>query len=164
MGSKVIITVLIVAIVLIAVGYAMFAAIQPTETPSTGKTTPPAPLTCTPSLKCEGNSRYEVKADCSEGERIPCGASETCVNGACVPSTPPATTVTNTTRTCEDSDGGLTYYNAGIITACEGSNCITQTEACNGKQLIEYLCNVEKKVLAINMTCPNTCADGACVK
>ncbi len=162
MGSKVMIIALIVAVVLIAVGYAMFAAIKP-EIPSNGGTTPPAPLTCTPSLKCEGNSKYEVRADCSQGDRIPCGASETCVNGACVPSTPPTSESTNKTKTCTDSDS-VSYYVPGEVTTCTGMDCVIKADSCDGKVVTEYLCSVEKTARAINITCPYSCVDGACTK
>jgi hypothetical protein len=80
------------------------------------------------------------------------------------------------TQTCTDTDGGKDYYVKGTLTfstTAAGTGGIgTQDDVCidgsvmaeYGSVLAEYYCDCDREsVELVNYTCPNGCADGACI-
>jgi len=70
---------------------------------------------------------------------------------------------------CTDSDGGLNYYEKGIVNGLELPN-ITDTwqdycgvAAEEGGNLVEYICDKNNYGKKDIYNCPNGCKDGACV-
>lgn len=80
--------------------------------------------------------------------------------------------VAGQTATCQDSDGGLSYYILGrtIIPGTDtlpNGQVVTTTnfkdDVCNGDSLTEYSCSGSQRIETI-FSCSNDCADGACIK
>ena len=63
--------------------------------------------------------------------------------------------------TCTDSDGGMEPYIKG--TATDNTHSLTDSCFSDGKNLEEAFC-VDNKANEINVSCPNVCQDGACIK
>jgi len=111
-------------------------------------------------------SGFEARDQCINGEtvleyycdddelvasaRFDCPSGYACSAGACLE-----------TSTCEDSDGGTDYYEAGT-TELEGIS--SESDYCIDNTLVEYYCDGSRSVDSIEFLCPHGygCVDGEC--
>lgn len=93
----------------------------------------------------------------SESYKCPYG----CSDGACLPET--------TGQTCVDTDGGIDFYERGVLTSCYGEECTNQTDVCLGDDnfgedtLTENYC-LENGYGSSWYHCAFGCNNGACVE
>lgn len=69
----------------------------------------------------------------------------------------------SSTLRCSDSDGGVTYNTAGVVSVCLGERCSFFRDYCrSNSSLQEYYCFKNKQGVLFNL-CTNGCKDGACL-
>jgi len=95
---------------------------------------------------------YYCKDQKAVSETIPCPQGYACTDGVCTPSQVQQ-------KPCEDSDGGMDYNEAGIVSAAG----INYSDVCQGNTLVEYYC-VNNAATSVSYQCPQgtTCASGRC--
>lgn len=66
--------------------------------------------------------------------------------------------------TCNESDGGVFFYAKGTISLCTAGLCVAQAEDfCIGDVVTEYYCTEKNEIKTVNLKCPFSCDDGACM-
>jgi len=102
---------------------------------------------------CDGDTLKE--AVCVEGEvdTVDYECEFGCEEGRCLGES-----------SCEDSDGGLNYFEKGQTTSCVGDDCIIgENESCLDNEILwESYCGKNDEIVFQQFMCPEGCVNGAC--
>lgn len=94
-----------------------------------------------------------------------CGTKTCCCVFTGATATPTITPIPSITLTCTETDGGINYNQQGSMYYCNSvGSCQTTNDICiSSTTLNENFCDAAKNGVLQQYTCPNGCANGACI-
>ena len=109
-------------------------------------------IDCAEGYECR---ELELCPTCQDSENCPCQKTYSCFE----------ITENINNENCEDSDGGLNYYEkSSLMVICAGPCGVWQDSCKDSKTLIEYYCDDELNNNFVEYVCPGPCVDGACIE